>query len=373
MPSNVPLWAVGVGVGVGTIALVRYLVSVDLPIRHGQVAREDVKGRFEELDKGFRQENGNGIEQPCRAPELVNKYYDLVTDMYEWGWGQSFHFSPQAPHRSYKESNRCHERDMADRLKLQLGMKALDVGCGVGGPMREIARHSGADVTGITISEYQVQRCQHHNQAAGLAGVAGAKPCCTVVRGDFMAMPFEDDSFDAVYAMDATCHAPSIRAVYAECFRVLKPGCLFGTYEWVTTHKFDKSNPAHVAIIDGINYGNALPNLRSYQQCMDAAKEVGFEVLESRDLALPPALPWYDKLRLGKWRSWLTHALVAVLTFLRIAPQGMREVHGMLLHTAADLVAGGETGIFTPMHLILCRKPAGAGAPGRASKKVQGA
>ena len=29
--------------------------------------------------------------------ELVDTFYNLVTDVYEWGWGQSFHFSPALP------------------------------------------------------------------------------------------------------------------------------------------------------------------------------------------------------------------------------------------------------------------------------------
>ena len=47
--------------------------------------------------------------------------------------------------------------------------------------------------------------------------------------------------------------------MYGEVFRVLKPGSLFVTYEWVSTGKFDSKNPAHVKIIDEINYGNGLP------------------------------------------------------------------------------------------------------------------
>jgi len=38
------------------------------------------------------------------------------------------------------------------------GSKLLDCGCGVGGPMRNIARFTGANVTGITINQYQVKR-----------------------------------------------------------------------------------------------------------------------------------------------------------------------------------------------------------------------
>ena len=39
---------------------------------------------------------------------------------------------------------------------LSEGTRVLDVGCGVGGPARNIARFSGAEITGVTINEYQV-------------------------------------------------------------------------------------------------------------------------------------------------------------------------------------------------------------------------
>ena len=44
-------------------------------------------------------------------------------------------------------------------------------------------------------------------------------------------MPFPDNTFDAVYAIEATVHAPSLAGVYSEIFRVLKPGGTFGVYE----------------------------------------------------------------------------------------------------------------------------------------------
>lgn len=48
----------------------------------------------------------------------------------------------------------------------------------------------------------------------------------TVTKGDFMKLreQFGENSFDAVYAIEATCHAPSWEGIYGEIFRVLKPG-----------------------------------------------------------------------------------------------------------------------------------------------------
>lgn len=79
------------------------------------------------------------------------------------GWGQSFHFSPKLPHKSWESSEAAHEARVATALNAKPGHNILDCGCGVGGPMRTICAVSGAKVTGITINEYQVQRAQRHN------------------------------------------------------------------------------------------------------------------------------------------------------------------------------------------------------------------
>ena len=39
-----------------------------------------------------------------------------------------------------------------------------------------------------------------------------------------MHLPFPENYFDGVYAIEATCHAPRREDVYGEIFRVLKPG-----------------------------------------------------------------------------------------------------------------------------------------------------
>ena len=40
---------------------------------------------------------------------------------------------------------------------------------------------------------------------------AGLEDLTEVVQGDFLAMPFPDNSFDAVFSVEATCHAGSVR------------------------------------------------------------------------------------------------------------------------------------------------------------------
>ena len=70
--------------------------------------------------------------------------------------GQSFHFAPRNKGESFDASIIRHELRIADQIKAKPGMTVLDAGCGVGGPMRAIAKGTGVSVIGITINDYQV-------------------------------------------------------------------------------------------------------------------------------------------------------------------------------------------------------------------------
>lgn len=325
--------------------------AVDLKM--GGISRDKVEDNYNQYWSFFRKpkEINNSNTDEKKVPAFVDTFYNLVTDIYEWGWGQSFHFSPSFPGMSHRDSTRLHEEHAADLIGAKKGMKIIDVGCGVGGPMRAIAAHSTANVVGITINEYQVGRARAHNKKAGLDST------CDVVCGNFLEMPFESNTFDGAYSIEATCHAPKLEDVYREIYRVMKPGALYVSYEWVTTDKYRSDNPEHVEVIQGIERGDALPGLRRQDEVAELARKAGFEVVKEKDLASPPAGAWWTRLKMGRLAYWRNHLLVMVLTFLGVAPKGTVEIHEMLFDTAAHLSRGGETGIFTPMHMILCRKP----------------
>ena len=176
-------------------------------------------------------------------------------------------------------------------------VKVLDVGCGIGGPMRNICKFTGADVTGLTLNQYQVDRGNELCLAdAHFYNGPGKKEeiRCRSVQGDFMKQPFTDSSFDAAYAIEATCHAPDRLGCYSEIYRVLKPGSIFACYEWCLTEKYDPENPEHVFIKRQIEEGDGLPDIISKQQCLKALEEAGFEILEERDLVLDDYGGWQD-------------------------------------------------------------------------------
>jgi len=294
--------------------------------------------------------------------QMVNDFYDLVTDFYEFGWGPSFHFAPRHRNESLAASLARHEFFLALRLGLRPGLRVLDVGCGVGGPMRAIARFSGASIEGINTNAYQVRRGIEQTRAAGLQHL------CVFRHGDFMEIRPDDGPYDAVYAIEATCHAPDKARLFAALARVMKPGALFGGYEWCITPRYDPGNPEHRAIKEGIETGDALPELVEFAAVLDALAQAGLEVLEYRDLApeSDPWTPWYEPLA-GRWSLGgfkhtragraATNLAVRALETARIAPRGSTAVSTFLNRAADALVRGGQTGIFTPMFYFLARKP----------------
>jgi len=319
----------------------------------GSIDTKEVKKEWDNYESSYGKDAGEGIKDRSKTTQLVDVFYSLVTDIYEWGWGQSFHFSPKLPGKGWKESEAAHEARVAVALGLKAGMKCLDCGCGVGGPMRTIASVSGAHITGITINQYQVDRANHHNQNLGIA------PLTEVVRGNFLEMPFEARTFDAAYAIEATCHAAKLEEVFGEIYRVLKPGGLFLSYEWVSTKAYDPNNDDHVRIIDEINFGNGLPEMRTYKEAENAGKSLGFELVTSIDLATASkvAKPWYGRLEELAWQNELSHVIITSLDTVWLAPKGLKQVHNMLRNVAHSLVAGGQTGVFSPMHMLVFRKP----------------
>lgn len=107
-------------------------------------------------------------------------YYNLATDIYEFAWGQSFHFCRYSVGESFYQAMARHEHYLAHCIGIEEGMKVLDVGCGIGGPAREIAKFTGAHITGLNNNDYQIDRATHHAAREKLSNQL------KFVKGDFM-------------------------------------------------------------------------------------------------------------------------------------------------------------------------------------------
>ena len=321
-----------------------------------------VASTVSEYERRFKRDQRDG-SRISDFTTVNNLYYDVVTDFFEFGWGRSFHFAPRVPGESFKASLARHEHFLAHKLGLAPGMVVADFGCGVGGPLIEIARFTGAKIVGINSNAYQLDRARKLVDEAGLAHLADFLHC------DFLNVDVPDESFDAAYSIEATCCAPDKVSIYSEVFRLLKPGAEFAAYEYCVTDRFDAQDPLHVRLKDDMQLGGGLPVIDDMSTVDNALRSVGFEVLETRDLTQQsgPSIPWYEPfvgsgMSVATFRSsrigrWLTQYSVRALETLRIAPKGSARVAATLNLCAAAMAEAGRLGIFTPMYLVHARKP----------------
>ena len=304
------------------------------------------------------------------AQKLVDSYYNIVTDFYEAGWGQSFHFAPRAPHETFRESIIRFEHFIALKLNISPNDKVLDLGCGIGGPMRNVSLFTGANVIGVTINQYQVNRGNEINQS----NIVHAKKC-KLIQDDFCKLSnFGDNTFDKIFAIESTCHAPNRGKVFEQVLRVLKPGGLFISSEWVLKDdKYDPNNKEHKLLKKQIETGNALPDLVTDKQVLESFEKCGFNIIESIDLDRQSRnegqIAWYKSLEFEfssimetiqhcRVATYFTSWLTWILEGVKLAPQGTHNAHELLLVGRDGLIKGGETEAFTPYFIVLTQKPA---------------
>jgi len=157
-----------------------------------------------------------------------------------------------------------------------------DLGCGLAAPCRSFARkYPAKKIKGVTIVEWQIKKAIEMNTAAGLNGNI------EMILGDYTDLPFEDNSADAVYALESCCHTEELDklAFVKEMMRVLKPGKRF-----VIVDGFVKRDPKTFRGLlkycyNEICKGWALPSFPHVEMLSRAIKNEGGANIEVKDFS----------------------------------------------------------------------------------------
>jgi MPBQ/MSBQ methyltransferase len=174
-----------------------------------------------------------------QSSESVANSYDQWTEdgILEFYWGEHIHLGhygspPQRKDFLTAKSDFVHEMVKWGGLdKLPPGTTVLDVGCGIGGSSRILAKDYGFSVIGVTISPQQVKRAQE---------LTPQEVDAKFLVDDAMALSFPA-SFDVVWSIEAGPHMPD-KAIFAqELMRVLKPGGVLVLADW--NQRDDRQKP----------------------------------------------------------------------------------------------------------------------------------
>ena len=115
--------------------------------------------------------------------------------------------------------------ELADRLPIKAGEHILDIGCGLGGPARYIAKRFQCRVTGLDITEPFIEA------ANKLTALLHMEAQVKIELGDGMRLPYADATFDGAYTQHVTMNIDDRATFFAQAYRVLKTGAFFALTE----------------------------------------------------------------------------------------------------------------------------------------------
>jgi SAM-dependent methyltransferase len=192
--------------------------------------------------------------------------------------------------------------EVAARLRVdpESASVLLDLGCGMGSSARSIAvNHSASFIKAFTIVPSHVEIANALNVRAGL------RDRIAVRRGDYTALPLDDRSADAAWAVESACYGrgEGKEDLIRETARVLKPGGRF-----VVADCFLKKTGSKLGPLVGRSYRTvctcwALAEMPVVHEFVAALRRNGFRDIVVEDIS---------------WRTApsLAHAPFAVISFL---------------------------------------------------------
>lgn len=254
----------------------------------------------------------------------VARSYDEWTQdgILEFYWGEHIHlghYGSPPRRKGFLQSKHdfVHEMVRWGRLeKLPPGTTVLDVGCGIGGSSRILARDYGFDVTGITISPQQVKRAQE------------LTPDGVTARfrvDDALNLSFPDASFDVVWSVEAGPHMPDKARYAQEMVRVLKPGGILVVADW--NQRDDRRKPLNGwerlvmrQLLDQWSHP-AFSSIEGFAEQLDATGLVAGQVITD-DWTQETLPAWLDSIWQGVARpeGLLKFGLVGFIKSLREVP-----------------------------------------------------
>lgn len=278
-------------------------------------------------------------------------FYDASSALWEDVWGEHMHHG-YYPKGARRKDHKQAQVDMIEEVLrwARVGPPSaaaprdiLDVGCGIGGSSRHIARKFGCKATGVTLSPKQAAR------ANALAAEQGLGARARFRVADALALPFKRRSFDLVWSLESGEHMPDKAAFVSELARVCRPGGKVVIVTWCTRDLAPGETglkPNEQALLRRINRAFFLPAWCSGAQYASLLSDKGLVNVQRAD--------WTDEIS-AFWPAVIGTAL-RPSGLLGLAKAGLTTARGALVMPL--MIRGYSLGLIK-FALISADKPRG--------------
>nr|QUF61543.1 methyltransferase [Pyrenophora dematioidea] len=215
------------------------------------------------------------IAQPTATDvgAMYDNHTDLMTDIMAGFIHVGYWEDPENPTETIELATERMTLEVLNRLRPSPGQHILDVGCGTGKTAASIATTHDVSITGITVSNHQIEVARKTYEALVETGKLNFQ------YADAMQLPLANASFDGAYAIESIVHMNDRRAALSNIARVLRPGSRLSIADLV----LDDGCPDPDAIANWHELFQ-VPALISADKLKELLTETGFRVLECVDI-----------------------------------------------------------------------------------------
>lgn len=293
-----------------------------------------------------------GPEYYTKIKQKLVDYYGVLNHLCALGQVEKMYIPPAMDlSKSIIANQTLFEERMGKDLKVKEKDRLLDIGCGRGRVASHIASLTGAHITGINIDPGQIACAKRFAQGKSLTDR------CHFQVGDLneLPFPFPDNSLDGIYQIQVFSYAKDFDKLFAELYRMLKPGKRFACLDWFALKNYDPQNAAHVELIKRIKPLIGAIGTVSVETFVGALQKAGFKILTNENASIDglqsPLIENADR--------FFTRAkkTIKMLVKCKLLPAHFNTLFDRLTKDGEAFVEADRMRLVTTSHYIVAQKP----------------